>query len=261
MTIAPYATCLDRPGVDPRRFFRVGDILTSNCNVVAADHHAYAATPVFNVELCGWPASNVLGGASTKPKDWTVTNLAGCPNVSWPFDPGAVFGAANGRAVRVSGVLVTDDPHNSPHNPDANYNDASQQWEGSSDAYDENNAARFTEIHSPDAVDLITEPQDHYLYGVAVSARTGPRNPSGADQALTVTLSPWGSGPPQSTLAVEEYVLPETYVPSIVEGNATKTGAALTTSPTSVQVHVKVHADAFMGHAGRFAAIYRLRWV
>jgi hypothetical protein len=262
MTFSPTPACLDKPGVDPNRLFRVGDILTSETNVINSDHHAFVAMPVFNIELSGWPATNVLGGGGAKPDDWVTTNMSGCPQVFWPFDPQALRGAVAGRSVRVSGVLVTDDPHTRTGNTpwEKNYRDAAEQWQGATGPYDENNPARYTEIHSPDLIDLSSQSFGEPLYGVAVSARTALSNPSGADQELTATLKLQTPRPKNAVAGVDEYVLPETYVPSIVEGNVNLNGARITSCDDSVEIHVKVHGEPFQGHAGRFAAIYRLKW-
>ena len=265
-TLIPSACNLDRPGVDPTRFFRVGDILHSNRSPVwngttpsDPDRHAWVATPIFHLELSGWPANNI-GTTGSMPADWHPL-AAFAP--SWAYDVNALE-LLNGKEVVVSGSVVTDEPH-TPKVPSGGYGNPAADWQGSVGQYAENNPPRWTEIHSPDSIapDPSSQGTDS-LIGVAVVARTSGVDPFPKSQNLDVTITcPVPPPSPTSGLVVREYVLPDTYLPSIVGGNANLNGADFAVLPNtaSFHLHVEVQGAAFQGSAGRFAAIYRMSWV
>lgn len=127
----------------------------------------------------------------------------------------------------------------------------------------EGNAARWTEIHSPDSIALDSSPQGtDSLIGVTVVARTSAFDPSPKTQQLNVNIAcPVPPPTRTSVLTVREYVLAETYLPSIVGGNANHTGAAFQVlANNTFDLYVEVQGEAFQGSAGRFAAVYRMSW-
>jgi hypothetical protein len=257
MVFLPHASCLDQPGIDPARLFRVGDILDSNENAHSDAHRAWVAKPRWKVEVCGFPAVNIQT-AGAQPPQWV-----GQGNLYWPFWPPNLSALA-GQPVVMSGVVVADEPHTQSNGPD--YRVAAIDWQGGPGddvRYAANNPARYTEIHPPDSIVLDQQPNPHEddLIGVAVSIGTTDITPLPAQQELTVTLRPTTTQPPGTKLQVEEIVLADSYIPSIIEGNANRTGAALNVNVSSFDLHVKVQAAPFNQHTGRFAAIYRMRWV
>jgi hypothetical protein len=257
MILLPHASCLDQPGIDPARLFKVGDILDSGENVQPDIHRAWVAKPRWKVEVCGFPAVNVQAAGDT-PAHWVNEG-----NVFWPWWP-PDFAALDNQPVVMSGVLVADEPHTDSNGLD--YRAASLDWQGGDGSdvrYAANNPARYTEVHPPDSIvlDQHPNPDEDDLIGVAVSIGTSDVTPWPTQQELTVTLHPVTNQPPGTKLQVQEIVLPDSYLPSIIEGNATLTGAALNVNVSSFDLHVKVQAAPFNQHTGRFAAIYRMRWV
>jgi len=257
MILLPHASCLDQPGVDPTRLFKVGDILDSTENVQSNIHRAWVAKPRWKVEVCGFPAINIKTAGNT-PANWTQES-----NWFWPFWP-PNLAALNNQPVVMSGVLVADEPHTQSQGAD--YRVAAIDWQGGPGddvRYASDNPARWTEVHPPDSIllDQQPNPDEDDLIGVAVSIGTTDVTPWPTQQELTVTLHPTTNQPPGTKLQVQEIVLADSYLPSIIEGNANLTGAALTVGVSSFDLHVKVQAAPFNQHTGRFAAIYRMRWV
>jgi hypothetical protein len=178
--------------------------------------------------------------------------------------------------VRVVGSLVHDIPH--CHGPGGGfwefwehnfgigggsgaYNSAAQDWEGQLSELDEADPARWTEIHPPDLIELMDDRgRVESVFGVVVVARAALTNPFGHDQAVTVDLRPPAPRPPDTIAAIVEFVGPETRFGSIVEGNPTRSGAAIALFDDRAQVHVKVHADGAAGAPGKFKAVYRMSW-
>lgn len=264
-TLIPAASNLDASGVDPSRFFKVGDILHSdsspfwNGTPADPDRHAWVATPVFHLEISGWPANNVVTTGSM-PEDWGHQLAAFGP--SWPYDVDILQSL---KEVVVSGSLVTDEPH-IPPSLTGGYGNAAADWAGSEDEnpWAEDNAARWTEVHSPDSI--VPDPSHQgtdSLIGVVVVARTSVFDPSPKTQQLNVNIAcPVPPPTPTSVLTVREYVLAETYPPSIVGGNANHTGASFQVlANNTFDLYVEVQGAAFQGSAGRFAAVYRMSWV
>jgi hypothetical protein len=235
LDIEPDPAWLDAIGVDWPTIFRLGDILAMGINPQTNDRFSWVTTPVFHVELNGWPENPSAhpGDHWTKgahrPADWTAVARDANgdpiePGVVWPFVPTVDSGGrrlAAGDYVRVSGSLVTDVPHQAGGdfwtaldqltgiriwNDD--YLFAANDWDAGHGEDDESCPARWTEFHPPDLVELVdpTEPTsadlDHpshpraeRIYGVAVIARAAPLNLSGADKSLTVDLAPPGPRP------------------------------------------------------------------
>ena len=265
MDLVPHADNLDAEGVDPARFFTVGDILHSDLNpfwdgepATEPDRHTWVATPIYHIELCCWPANNVIAGP-VGPGDWVDYVQE---DQLWAFDPVALQPLI-GHPVQVHGTLVTDEPHvktgGSP-----NYKSAALDWQGEYNTYAEANPPRWTEIHPPDSIVVdTTDSSRDSLIGVAVVARTGPLDSNPITRTLDVTITcPVLAPTPTATLTVKEWVLPDTYGPSIINGNATRTGALVEILGNGeFRLMVEVQGDNYQGSAGRFAAIYRMSWV
>jgi hypothetical protein len=293
LQIEPDPAWLDEIGVNWTTFFKVGDILMMGLDPLTddADQHARVATPTLHLEVNGWQQDKHPGIAP--PANWTIGEGQGgqLAGVIWPYLPtvsGGRPGPDNdlkvGQYVRAVGSLITDIPHCHgqgggfwefwEHNfgigaGSGPYNSAAQDWEGSHSEFDEADPPRWTEMHPPDLISRRTVDDEiledkvrtEAVFGVVAVARAAITNPVGHDQAVTVDLRPPADRPAHSKAAVQEFVGPETRFGSIVEGNADRSGAAITLYDDRAQVHVKVHGDGFAGAPGKFKAVYRLRWV
>jgi hypothetical protein len=264
MLFLPSASCLDLPGIEPTTLFKVGDILDSSENAQSTNHHSWVARPTWKVEVCGFPGINIQTAGDPPPHaphdPWIIEG-----NAYWPWWP-ASLANLNGQAVVISGVLVADEPHTQSKDKSPDYRTAALDWQGGPGddvRYSPFNPARWTEIHPPDSItqDQNADPNEDDLIGVAVSVGTSDVTPWPIQQDLTVTLSPTTTQPPGTKLEVQEIVLPDSYLPSIIDGNSTHTGAAINLNVSSFDLHVTVQAAPFNQHTGRFAAIYRMRWV
>jgi len=168
-----------------------------------------------------------------------------------------------GDYVRVCGDIVTDDPHALVADNDGtkDWNAGHQQVMKGQDS-DQDDPARWTEIHPPDLIEKLPDPgRTVAIYGVALVARATGLDVSGKDESVTVTL-PAPAGPPHLNIQVKvrEFVGPETNLASISEGNPTKTGAQISVGSDSATVHVAVHGAPFGGLRGQFKAVYLLSW-
>jgi hypothetical protein len=274
MTLIPSAANLDAQGVDPSQFFRVGDILDSGRNPFwngqaadEPDRHVWIATPQFHMELCGWPPANVSKTPGAIPADWFQVQTPSEYETWWPFDVSTIQNLAN-QPVLVHGVLITDEPHLRSGDKSWKYRQAAADWSGVdfvghsvADApgkeFLNTNPARWTEIHSFDSV--VADPTltaHEALIGVAVCARTSSIDPLPATETLDRTITcPISKPDPIDTFSVQQYVLADTYQPSIVAG------PTVDVNPDgSFHLHVAVQGAAFQGSAGRFAAVYRMSW-
>jgi hypothetical protein len=264
--IEPDPQWLDSMGADWTTFIKVGDLLNPPWPLILTstdDLHAWAGTPHIELEVCGFPASN-FPWAKQLPGDWTLTDLGGLAGVTWPYVPTNDGGSLTGRAlkpgdyVRVSGSLVTDEPH---LHTNATYDAAAQDWSAGFDAFDESNPARWTEVHPPDLIELVPDPgRSECLYAVAVVARSGVLDPGSTDRSITVTLPAPPQGRPNQRVAVREYVGTETDPATITEGNASLSGALIVPGADSATVHVAVRGQPFAGKPGKFKAVYRVSW-
>ena len=283
----------DSQGIDMHRLITVGTILAIGAPYdPVSTAYATVCTPCVQMELTGWPDTH--HSYQAKPQDWNTINAAGCPQVTWAFDPlhpnpsdpslpvsasdNAVFdpvpGSSNPQApyVKVTGSLVTDEPHttesevftwlarefNIVRSSEDEARAVRQAWDYRAPT-DPNNVARWTELHPPDGIWMLGTKTPRYTHkGVAVFARNGLF--AGDQQALDVDIYPPGPQPSGMRAAVQENVGPETNFSTIIEGNASKSGAALTLYPDHVHVHVKVQGQAAWGAPGKFKALYRVYW-
>jgi hypothetical protein len=274
MTLIPSAANLDAPGVDPSRFFRVGDILDSGRNPFwdgqaadEPDRHVWIATPQFHMELCGWPPTNVSQTPGAIPADWFQLQTPNENETWWPFDVNTIKNLQN-QDVLVHGALITDEPHLRSGDKSWKYRQAAADWSGvdfvgevvadnPGKEFLNTNPARWTEIHTFDSVVADPQPQaPEALIGVAVCARTSSIDPLPAtatlDQKITCPIPAPG---PNHSFSVQQYVLADTYQPSIVAG------PTVDVNPDGTfHLHVAVQGAAFQGSAGRFAAVYRMSW-
>lgn len=273
--LEPDPVWLDRIGVDWTTFVKVGDILDRPDNntlppiVASPDFTSCAAVPHIKMEVCGWPTKNwpTVTQGKPAPADWTISiAFQGC-TTRWPFQPDhdsldSTQALSPGDYVRVIGSIVTDDPHDEFGDWQDAYPGETNSlihppWKG----HDELNPARWTEIHPPDIIQKLPDPgRTVRLYGVAVVARATGLDLGGKDQSCTATLPAPPQPAPNMYLSVREIVGAETFVNTITEGNASRTGAQITINADSVTVHVAVHGQPFGGSPGHFKAVYLLSW-
>jgi hypothetical protein len=262
-------------GIDLSDLVKVGNILQlGEPEAGITDGRAWCATPVIKLEIVGFPPKGQRD--RKQPPDWAFVDPAFLLTDSsagdafnkppiWPFDPtkpapGNVS-IADGDYVRVYGSLVTDKRHSGGFTP--TINDAVELWAtGLGNNVDDQ--ARWTEVHPPDWIEVLPAPRSQVLRGVVVAA---PGTfPWGAriESVLDVDIPAPPKPAPNSVLRFREIVGPETDAGTIMEGNATLTGAAITqtTNPDGIHVHVKVGGRrSFVGgDEGKFRALYWLSW-
>jgi hypothetical protein len=170
------------------------------------------------------------------PSDWSgIGDCADSSDAVYAFHPRLPAAwhplLEEGQYVRMVGELITDVPHD--QNP----------WRTSGDG----GPARWTELHPVDFIERLPDkPRTELIYGAAL-----------CDNAWTLDVDlpfprEWTD---TGHVEVKELVLPGTELSSIVEGNATRTGAAIVVHDELVHVHIRVQ-----GAPGKYSAIYRLRY-
>jgi hypothetical protein len=199
-------------------------------------------------------------------KDSTAGDAFNKPPI-WPFDPTTPATGdgpiADGDYVRVYGSLVTDKRHSGDPNFTASVNDAIELW-ATGLGNNEDDQARWTEIHPPDWIEVLPAPGSQRLRGVVVAAPGTFPWRARVESVLDVDILAPPKPAPNSVLHFREIVGPETDTGTIIEGNATLTGAAITqtANPAGIRVHVKVGGRrSFVGgDEGKFRALYWLSW-
>ena len=233
-----------------------------------------------------------------KPSDWwkQVDNVCLVDDkwptsfgTVWPYDPfindpkkeneksltpGIYDYNQNAPYVSIVGSILTDNPHVSEGfvgtfiarhfdidpTVDSGVRAAIEIWGANKDPKDPTHPARWTEIHPPDVIKVHDyRKAKETLRGIAVVAKNGLV--VGETRSISVDIYPPRPRPLSiSKLEVKELVGPETNYRTIIEGNATKSGARLTTYSDRVNIYVKVQGQGGWGAPGKFKAIYRVRW-
>ena len=265
-------------GIDLSHLVKVGNIL--QCGEPEAgitDGRAWCAKPLIKMEIVGFPPKGQRD--RKKPPDWTVSDpafLLKDPSAgdaynnkppTWPVDRNRPalgnLPIADGDYVRVYGSLVTDKRHSGDSNFTASVNQAIELW-ATGLGNNENDQARWTEIHPPDWIEVLPAPGSQVLRGVVVAAPGTFEWRASIESTVDVDILAPPKPAPNSVLHFREIVGPETDSGTIIEGNATRTGAAITrtTNPDGIRVHVKVAGRrSFVGGAtGKFRALYWLSW-
>ena len=142
-------------------------------------------------------------------------------------------------------------------------------WAGGLSDTDPNNAARWSEIHPPDIIDVM-DPSPTVPFKVPTETVRGVTVFAGScwvpffacnPQALDADIAPPGPPPqPTSIVNVSELVSSFTNFRTIVQGNSTLAGAQITIGPSSAHIHIAVQAQPGFGAPGKFAAFYRVSW-
>lgn len=247
-------------GIDLNAIMRVGNFAEHQKTRVAGtnDFFTWAGTAWVHLEINGWKPANARG--VPRPSGWTFGTAPGFTNTNpdtlWPFDPRFPADSTNPPYVETSGSLIADRSH---------VTRGWQSWSAvgwwrrgiSNDA--EDSPIRATEIHPPDRIVVLDPtPRRENLFGIALVAGSGLFDAH--RQEITAIFSPPGSPPsPAHYAVVTELVGPESYLDTVVLGNATKTGAAITYGDSAVRVQVAV-GTRLWGKVGKFKALYRVRW-
>jgi hypothetical protein len=271
-------------GIDLTALIKVGNILGIGAPQAGiTDPRAWCATPDIKMEICGFPPKQQR--SRVYPPDW-ITELPGvlldAPDAGaanhkppkWPFDPGMPppgnVTINGGEYVRVYGSIVSDKAHPKPSGAPVVSDQAWQRAVGLWQQAGRDNwpdcQARWTEVHPPDWIEVVHPPKpiNQVFRGVAVAAPGAfSWNPT-LTSTLDVDILALPKPSPDAILQFEEFVGPETDVGTIVDGNATKTGALISelTNPDGIRVHVKVAGakSPFGGQTGKFRALYWLHW-
>jgi hypothetical protein len=297
----------DSVGVDLHQVIRMGNILQQGMPANYGRKEAVISVPTINCELDAWPNKWHLD--KQLPEDWTFTNANGCPNatdiglpniqVKWafnplhpspistdpnlpvsqtldpllgnnnPLDPLQSQGNLPAPYVRMTGSLVTDQPHDMKGGlwkelaikfgwSDQDMSVMSELWDGRP-AQDPMKITRWTEMHPVDGIWVLPPKTPKYSFrAVAVFARNGLL--VGDRTTLDVDLFPPGNQPSGMQAAVQENVGPETNFSTIAEGNAVQSGANISKFSDRVHVHVAVQGQGGWGAPGKFTAFYRVYW-
>jgi hypothetical protein len=263
-------------GIDLSELVKVGNILQlpSEQGDGTGDGRAWCAKPLIKMEIVGYPPKGQRD--RKKPPDWATvdpTFLLNDPTwpafdkqpPTWPFDrtrpAPANVAIGDGDYVCVYGSLVTDKRHKGYFS--ATVNDAVELW-ATGLGNNEDDDARWTEVHPPDWIKVCQAPWSQVLRGVVVAAPGTYDWRTRIESSLDVDIPAPPKPAPGSTLHFREIVGPETDLGTILEGNATLTGAAITqtTNPDGIHVHVKVGGRKSLvgGSPGKFRALYWLAW-
>ena len=265
-------------GIDLSDLVKVGNILQlGEPEAGITEGRAWCAKPWIKLEIVGHPPKGQRD--RKKPPDWVFKDdnfLLDDESAGeafhkkppfWPFDPtkpapGKVS-IADGDYVRVYGSLVTDKRHSHDENFSPTVNDAIELWAtGLGNNVDDQ--ARWTELHPPDWIEVLPAARSQVLRGVTVAApgtyEWRPRIESVLDVDIIAPPKP----PSDVILRYREIVGPETAAGTIVEGNATRTGALITPLANADGIHVHVEVTGTRswtgGSPGKFRALYWLYW-
>ena len=263
-------------GIDLSGLVKVGNILQlGEPDAGITDGRAWCAKPVIKLEIVGFPPKGQRD--RKQPPDWAFVNpdflltdtTAGeafNKPVTWPFDPtksspGNVL-LADGDYVRLYGSLVSDKRHTGDT---PTIIDAVNLW-ATGLGNNEDDQARWTEVHPPDWIEVLRHAglPTQTLRGVIVVAPGTYDWRGPIESTLDVDILAPPKPRSDAILRYREFVGPETTAGTMVEGNATRTGAQITplTGADGIHVHVKVAGARSLsgGSPGKFRALYLLSW-
>jgi hypothetical protein len=172
--------------------------------------------------------------------------------------------------VRVVGSLVTDDPHLDCYVIVGciNADPMTVFWRGSFSDTDPANPARWTEVHPPDVISVIAEPNPEAIETVRCVSVGAPNALLAVKKMLDLDIAAPSPGSATATLAFKESVDTGpgyTVGSSIADGqdndaNGIKDGAKVDMFNDHIHVHVAVESKPFFGTTGKFKACYRVFW-
>jgi hypothetical protein len=223
------------------------------------------ARPAIHVELDGWVPRN--GPGRIPPGGWVEIPSPNEP-VWWAFDPrtdpasGAPWETLFQTGmpyVEIIGSLVTDQPHYTQPGTGP----IGQIWAGNENPYDIDNVARWTEIHSPDGIRTIPQPNGLSLASLQGMALCS--NDTGVERRYSGVVWSFGAGtyPVGTRPTVDEFVGAESDLGTLTTGNPQRTGADIQMTVDgagTLNVSLSAGVTAQPGRPGRFKAVYRLHW-
>lgn len=248
-------------GFDLNSIMRIGNFTDHTRTVVGgkADFFTWAGTAYIHLEINGWKSGNTRG--VPQPSGWTFGNSPDFPNVNagtmWPFDPRFAAGGDLPPYVEVSGSLIADRSHVDGSSPAVH---AVGWWRRGISNDAEESPIRAVEIHPTDLITVLpTEPKAEELYGVVLVAASALFD--ARQQEIDVILRPPGPAPTPAHYAIAtEHVGPESYLDTLVFGNARRTGALIEPAgEDGIRVRAAVRSVVW-GRLGKFKALYTVRW-
>lgn len=264
--LEPDPAWMDSVGMSLADILRVGNITGLVDRPDERSIYENVGVPLIRIEFGGWDPRKRNG---PPPGDWLYRGAAGCPSVSFAFDPLRPIPLGPrlkpGSYVRVVGSLVSDAPHATKATVgvwlvrnfgialDSEFRRFAAQniWsEGAEE--DPNNPARWTEIHPPDEIEPLPDPKpSETVRGVAVCVHNGIFQKA---EPLVLALSPPGQRPTWARgVHITEHVI--SMSPNVV--------FARSVSATRVTVDhdlVRIRIDPQSAGLAKFAAIYRVSW-
>jgi hypothetical protein len=243
--------------------------------------------PNVHVELNGYVPSQHGGAAA--PSSWSSYGQeCQVAQTVWPFDPVRPLSWQNplsdGVYVRMYGALVTDAPHTeegtiaqflcrqfnlgpacATDGLKTQQRLALVRWAGNRADNDPTNQARWTEMHPPDIIAILSpKPHTTNLRSVAVSAENCLVGPCEMTTLDVDIAAPKPKPPVTSGVTFREEVIPATNFSTIRDGHGNAAGgfdgATVTVNATGIHVHVVVQGQSGYGAHGRFGALYRVSW-
>lgn len=270
-------------GIDLHRLLRPGAINGKGIPVPGLHQpRAKAALPLIMIELDSWGRGGVASLFS-KPADWKyAAGDANC-HLQFAYDPYQPRGSGprldafepnlsrRGPYVRVSGSLVTDDPHDGAGvfhtllsrflgwsaTEDAEWRASARDWLPGVERTTPDHPARWPEIHPPDLIEVIDDRQPRVtVRGVGLVARPGIN----ACEGVEFEIRPEAARPANAQIAYEELRGPETFWPW---GENSDNGSWVTVMDDRIKVKARVCGalgTLGVGSPGRFKALYRVWW-
>jgi hypothetical protein len=264
--LEPDPSWMDSVGMSLADILRIGNIAGLIDRPDEESIYKIVGVPLIRIEFGGWDPHKRNG---PPPRDWHYQGAAGCPTVSFSFDPLRPIPSGPrlepGRYVRVVGSLVSDAPHatkatvgvwlvrnfgialDSEHRVRA----AQSLWSEGGET-NPTNPARWTEIHPPDEIEPLPDPKpSETVRGVAICVRNDIFRKV---EPLALALSPPGPRPTWARgVRVTELVI--SMSPNVVFARAV--AASRVTVDHDL---VRIRIDPQSAGLAKFAALYRVSW-
>jgi hypothetical protein len=284
---------LDHLGIkDPNVIIRPGNVINWAARVPQPGDHlghetgplatpsawGIVSRPIVHVEVTSWDPARHRGEHA--PAGWQTLRLPGCAtDVRWPYDPrNPVPGQtplAPGQYVRMVGSLVTDDPHVRITAEEPDYAQANRDihgilggddattlavrlfWERGRPEDDPANSARWTELHPPDTVEVLTpRPRAEVLRSVLVA--TPSDLASGATFTFDATLPVPEPRSPDAAARVVEIVGSATRPRRLQGLYVAPNTSRVTVTSSGIQIHIAVTRHGTATTPSAFQAAYRI---
>jgi hypothetical protein len=264
--LEPDPSWMDSVGMSLADMLKVGNITGLIDQPGEQSIYEIVGVPLIRIEFGGWDPRKRNG---PPPRDWSYRGAAGCPDVSFSFDPIRPIPSGlrlePGRYVRVVGSLVSDAPHGTKAAVgvwlvqhlgialDSEYRvDAAQSLWSEGEETNPANPARWTEIHPPDEIEPLPDRKpSETIRGVAICVHNGTFRKA---EPLALALSPPGPRPTWARgVRVTELVIAMS--PNVVFARAV--AASRVTVDHDL---VRIRIDPQSAGLATFAAIYRVSW-